>query len=266
MARRIFRILYGHRGIDINIGGHYKFRMSPDFIFRGWERFGDRHNWAFGKCIEACIGKSVFIDVGAHVGLYSLPASRVMAPGGKIFAFEASANNFNYLTQHIQYNGIKNIFPYQVAIGSTNQDSVIFYEDRTPSSALSSFAKGPKFDESMYEKMVVRQITLDQFCTDHLISPDVVKIDVEGAELLVLMGSLNILRQHKPTIFLSVHPTHLEALGQSTEELNATLKLLGYIPYEKDGNPATTLKSGEYICSTETGNGVSVTQTKAGHI
>ena len=82
-VRIIFSLIYGRRGYKIDIGGQGEFRMSPDLAFRGWERFGDRHNWAFAKCIDSCKGKSVFLDIGAHVGLYSLPASRALAAGGR---------------------------------------------------------------------------------------------------------------------------------------------------------------------------------------
>jgi len=81
-VRTVFSLIYGRRGYKIDIGGQGVFRMSLDLAFRGWERFGDRHNWGFAKCLDSCKGESVFLDVGAHVGPYSLPASRALVAGG----------------------------------------------------------------------------------------------------------------------------------------------------------------------------------------
>ena len=48
-VRRILRLAFGGTGYKINIGGHGVFRLSPDFAFRGWEDFGNRHNSGFAR-------------------------------------------------------------------------------------------------------------------------------------------------------------------------------------------------------------------------
>ena len=100
-VRGVLSAAFGGRGYQISIGGQGVFRLSPDFVFRGWEGFGTRHNSGFAQCIEACKGKSVFIDVGAHIGLHSLPASTSLRPGGRVIAFEPSESNYRYLLEHM---------------------------------------------------------------------------------------------------------------------------------------------------------------------
>ena len=253
-VRGILRLAFGSRGYKINIGGHGIFRLSPDFVFRGWEDFGNRHNSGFAQCIEACAGKASFLDVGAHVGLYSLPVSRVLAPGGRVYAFEPAEGSYRYLQRHITYNGVTNICPYQLVVGDMRKDSVPFYEHVVASSALSGLTKRIKRRTDRYVEKPRSQIALDDFCAEHRLAPDVIKIDVEGAELLVLRGAKSTLARHGPMLFLSVHPAHLEAMGQSTEELADLLRDMGYEILDTNRAPTASLGSGEYVCDAVTGS------------
>nr|WP_255509519.1 FkbM family methyltransferase [Halorubrum sp. GN11_10-6_MGM] len=70
-------------------------------------------------------------------------------------------------------------------------------------------------------------ITIDEFAERHL-SPSVVKIDVEGAELTVLDGMVDVLNQDGPDIYIEVHPQHLPIFDSSVEELISRLTEAGY--------------------------------------
>ena len=249
-ARRVLSVAFGRRGYKIDIGGQGTFRLSPDFVFRGWEEFGKRHNSGFARCIQACEGKRVFMDVGAHIGLYSLPVSRVLGPGGQVIAFEPSDGNYRYLLKHLAYNGIENIRAYQVVVGDTSQSAVRFYEHVDGSSGLGGLTKRAKrpADLESFIETERPQVTLDEFCTQNRLAPDVVKIDVEGAELLVLKGARRTLAKYQPLLFLSIHPAHLKTMGQSTEEVERLLRELGYEARDAADMPVDSLGSGEYMC------------------
>ncbi len=171
-----------------------------------------------------------------------------------MYAFEPAEGSYRYLQKHIAYNGITNIYPYQLVVGEMKNDSVPFYEHAVASSALSGLTKRMKRETDRYVERPRSQIALDDFCTEHRLAPDVIKIDVEGAELLVLRGARSTLAQHKPILFLSVHPTHLEAMGQSVEELAGLLRELGYEAHDADDTPTHRLGSGEYVCVAVGGN------------
>jgi FkbM family methyltransferase len=247
-VRVIYSLIYGRRGYKINIGGQGEFRMSPDLAFRGWERFGDRHNWAFARCIDSCKGESVFLDVGAHVGLYSLPVSRALAAGGRVFAFEPSRGSYGYLIKNVAYNGFTNIETYNLVVADSESPGVPFYERTDPDSATSGLTMRTKDSEERYVLTQVPKVSLDSFCDENHVAPDVIKIDTEGSELFVLKGARAVLARRRPLIFLSVHPSHLRSLGQSTEEVVALLSELGYEINDKSGGTVTSLGSGEYIC------------------
>lgn len=90
-------------------------------------------------------------------------------------------------------------------------------------------------------------MSLDKFCTRHALAPEIIKIDVEGAEMEVLLGVADILRQYRPTIFFSVHPTELGLPGHSVEELRAVMHELGYKCRNMEGTPVGTLGFAEYL-------------------
>jgi len=80
-------------------------------------------------------------------------------------------------------------------------------------------------------------MTLDAICNNF--SPDVIKIDVEGAELLVLRGAEELLARAAPTLVIAVHPEPMRAMGAGPADLIAFLKLRGFCGHHLDGRPAT---------------------------
>lgn len=76
----------------------------------------------------------------------------------------------------------------------------------------------------------IPQITLDDFCTRHMLIPDAITMDVEGSELRVLKGSERILRAHRPLVWVSVHREFMmRDYGQTPEEMYGFMDGLGYI-------------------------------------
>lgn len=165
-----------------------------------------------------------------------------------MFAFEPSQSNYGYLLRHLGYNNIENIHPYQVVVGDVNQEGVPFFEHVSGSSPLSGLTQRTKRASDKFIESPRTMISLDGFCSEHDLAPDVLKIDVEGAEMLVLRGAKKMLTRYRPLLYLSVHPSHLEALGQSVEELEDLLDELGYEARGADGKPANKLTPGEYVC------------------
>jgi hypothetical protein len=88
---------------------------------------------------------------------------------------------------------------------------------------------------------------LDNFCAQRGLKPDVIKIDVEGAEIGVLEGAATTIRENQPTIFLSVHPAQIEMLGGSMSKLAALIANMGYEVRDGDSEPVSQIASGEFL-------------------
>lgn len=154
----------------------------------------------------------VVLDVGAHVGYFSLIMARLVGPKGKVFSFEPRVLNRRFLETHIRLNGIRNVYVYPKCVG--DHVGEVMFETRTGSGTGHISNDG---------NTTVRMTTIDllvQF--GGIPSPDLIKIDVEGAEMRVLRGGLETIRNTLPTIILAVHSEGLEC------ECRRLLEPLGY--------------------------------------
>ncbi len=243
LYRRMFKPFLKN-GVNVNIGGTGRFRFDYIFAFSRFEEFGSKHNAGFSKWLNACRGKRTVLDVGAHIGLYSIPASTVVHKEGLIYAFEPSSANCVYLERHKRFNGIENIKVLSYLVGETASDNTEFYEAKDADAMNSVFVRK---NRNNYKKILKKQVSLDEFCIKNRIAPEVLKIDVEGAELGVLKGAKGIFTKYKPVVFLSVHPRTLSLIGQSAEDVLEQIRRLGYSIYGADGNETDIDRHNEYI-------------------
>ena len=138
---------------------------------------------------------AVVYDIGAHVGFYTLLASKLVGPRGKVLSFEPLPRNAHYLQEHLRLNSIENVTFIQSAI--SDKSGTAFFEEERSGYMGSLSSKGC--------------IEVKTDCLDELIArgdfpaPECMKIDVEGAELSVLKGAESILADNRPTIFLATH-------------------------------------------------------------
>lgn len=226
------------------IGSYGPFKLHPEFTFSNFENWGSKHNKGFKACIEACRDKQCVIDVGAHIGLVSLPASTVLHAKGKVYAFEPSTVNRDLLQFHVKKNSIKNIIVRPELIGEGDNAVRMLYEC-TVASGMNSVACPPK--KGNFTSTQCIQTSLDSFCDKGKMLPEVIKIDVEGAEIEVLKGAKHIINKCKPIIFLSIHPKHIVQLGHTLDELKKTIQSLQYEIKTMDGLLATAFHLDEYI-------------------
>ncbi len=227
-----------------SIGRYGPFLMNAEFAFSDFANWGGGHNRGFEACIEACRGRRCVLDVGAHIGLVTLPMSRVVAPGGCVYAFEPAATNRRFLREHLALNGIENVVVIESLVGQENRDAVAFFE-RCEATGMNSVVSMK--DHDVYHETHRPQITLDDFCRSGGLAPEVIKMDIEGAELDALKGSRETLERCRPLLFLSVHPAHLKQLGQSCEELARLIDELDYDCLDIDGHPVEGFRRDEYI-------------------
>ncbi len=226
------------------IGPYGPFLLQPEFAFSNFENWGGAHNSGFRECIEACRGADCVFDVGGHIGLVTLPMSRAVAPGGRVYTFEPASGNLQCLRRHIADNDIRNVEVIDTLVGRTEEDQVPFFEE-AGASGLNGFAV--KGDRSRFTKTSHSQISLDSFCERSNLCPQVIKIDVEGAEYQVLQGAAETMRRCRPRIYLSIHPAHLKLLGSSTDALVALIEAQGYLCREIDGSPVQSFRLDEYL-------------------
>jgi FkbM family methyltransferase len=137
-------------------------------------------------------GQTVY-DIGANAGYYSLIASRVLGPTGRVVAFEPSPRNLGFLHHHLSLNHNTNVKVLDIAV-SDSEGMTRFFVDNDPKLSRVMAAGN----------IVVRTTTLDRLMGE-LPLPDLIEMDIEGAEYSALLGAERLLRAASPVIFLSTH-------------------------------------------------------------
>ncbi|MBI1725713.1 MAG: FkbM family methyltransferase [Candidatus Rokubacteria bacterium] len=134
-------------------------------------------------------------DIGANVGLYTLPSARVVAPAGCVVAFEPMPRNLHFLRRHLALNGLAGVAVCEAAV-SDRAGTLRMKEGDSPS----EFHADPGGDWE------VTAITLDEWLSENeALPPDVVKIDVEGSDDAVLRGGARSFAKYRPPIYLALH-------------------------------------------------------------
>ncbi len=229
------------------IGPYGPFRFHPRFAFSAFHQWGKQHNAGFKACVEHCRNQHCILDIGAHIGLVSLPISQVIASKGTVYAFEPAHENRRYLKYHLKRNHINNVTVIPLLVGNINKEKVLFYE-LASDTGMNSVV--PMQHQGDFRQSTKQQITLDYFCQKYQLCPNVIKIDVEGYELAVLQGARQTLLCHQPTLYLSIHPSHLKALGHTISELIDLIHSLNYRITELDGTAIQSFSLSEISSTT----------------
>ena len=144
-------------------------------------------------------GGAVF-DVGANIGTYTLRYARIVGPKGRVVAFEPVPDNRRILSWNVNLNNLQNVTVRSEALGDFD------------GKARLNLSHGPSAESFIVEvrksgEIEVQVATLDSLKLDRL---DLVKIDVEGAELSVLRGAKSTLKNLRPRMQIEVHAHHDE--------------------------------------------------------
>jgi len=148
----------------------------------------------------------VFWDVGAHIGFFSILASRLVGRSGHVRAFEPFPPTRDRLVASIALNDAKNIIVDTCALAATAGQSVLYVHSRTLTSSLVR-------QDGDRTPLNVQCRTLDDIAKTAP-PPHLLKIDAEGADLEVLQGGLRLIADHRPIIIAEINSIDLQSAAQ----------------------------------------------------
>lgn len=184
------------------------------FLNKEWESHIAR------KIINELSINSVFVDVGANIGYFSLIAAKIVGPSGKVFSFEPLKRLVKQFSESADLNEFKCITIFTKAVGEQVGEAVIGTSvQNIGGSSLVSYDS-----QQNNERVIVT--TLDSELS-HLDKIDLIKIDVEGFEYSVLLGAAKIIQKFKPKILLEFSPSFYK-----NNEGSEILKLLENFDYK----------------------------------
>jgi FkbM family methyltransferase len=181
----------------------------------------------------------VFYDVGANLGFFSLLAAHLSGlEEGRVYAFEAAPDNAHAIRVNAALNAIDNVEVLAVAVSDRAGRGRLQVVDDQSWSKLVEYGEHP-FTERVID---VELVAIDDLLRDgRLPPPDVVKIDVEGAELAVLHGMADTIARHHPAIICELHDTHAEFVEFMDSCGYRLINLEGTIPVGEAGASAHAL-------------------------
>ena len=152
----------------------------------------------------------VVVDLGANIGYFSLLAAKLVGKKGKVYSFEPEPRNYNYLLKNIELNGYDNVFATQKAVGEEAGKVKLYicpydtgHHTINQYGGIKEYESVYKYDstEDKKEFVEVEKVSLDDFFKDRTQQIDVIKMDVEGAEMLALSGMNRIIKEKKKGAF-----------------------------------------------------------------
>lgn len=212
------------RGISLAKIQGIQMYINADYNLGGvlWLIIKDYEKWETELVKEIISEGMTVADIGANVGYYSLIAAKLVGNNGKVYAFEPEPENYELLVRNIEINGYTNVVPVNKAVSNECGKTKLFIN--RVSSSRHSFSQNNVTDEA--GSVEVEIITLDEFFKGEKV--DFIKMDVEGAEGLILDGARQILSQDRLTIIMEFWPTGLNNLGTDPLGLLCKLQKIGF--------------------------------------
>lgn len=237
---RVFKPLALFKGVSKQVRYKNKFRLQLDIA--DWIQqnlyFLDAYENTEIAFVERYLKPGdVFIDVGANIGLYSLVASDLVGPAGKVFAFEPLQKNHLALQKHLQLNNLQNVVLEKLAVSDRAGSIQLHLNEQDGNNGMAT-----AFSDTYTFSETVPMVALDEYFNDQPAQKvSLIKIDIEGGEFPALKGMKLLLQKHQPAILMEMDPKILAKTPFRTEDLEAFLANLGYRKYFI--KPAGTLTS-----------------------
>lgn len=178
------------------------------------------------------------LDIGANIGWFTLLAAKHVGSTGIIHAFEPRPTTYNMLAKTIALNGLRScVHLWEYALSDEAGELSINWGTNTDNPG-GAFVTRDGLRQPGIESARVRAVRLDDLLPD--IAPDIIKIDVEGAEPLVFAGAANALKRRKPVILSELYPDQLERVsGKTASQYIRQMEEYGYGCYLLDGSKPT---------------------------
>lgn len=183
-------------------------------------RFLDEEETFMSQILAELNMEDIFFDVGACIGLFSLHAAKRCK---HVFAFEPEPDFREHLEQNLRINNLRNVTALPYAIADRSKSFSLFTNGTA--------GKSPSLENDNFKnKVEVQARTLsDLVFRDHVPAPTIIKMDIEGAEILALKGMTELFSRNPPrSIFLELHPMLLTHFNSSAAEVLSLLEDVGY--------------------------------------
>jgi FkbM family methyltransferase len=164
---------------------------------------------------------SLVVDVGANVGFFTLRFAQWVGSDGCVIAIEPEVRNFDELNRRLKSAGVESdVETYQAVADHADGDVCLVINKDHPGDH--------KIGD---EGIAVSALAVDGLVMDQRLSVSLIKIDVQGAEMRVLLGAERCLMRYRPALFIEVDAGALARFGTSPAEIFGFLSNFDYVPH-----------------------------------
>ena len=224
------------RSIDVRFDTDQLIRIRPidrfgKCIYLG----GTSEPWLARLLDEFLKPGMTYFDIGAHIGQFTLIAAKRVGPTGAVHCFEAASWTYEQLADNITLNGHDNVHANHRAVFDEHTE-VELHTCVPGKEAFNSIGTPLRDDRQMMGVERVQTVVIDDYVREHNIDRiDLIKIDVEGAEVRALRGASDLLsRSDSPPVIFEVNEPVLRSLGESGRSLCELMTGFGYQLYRLD--------------------------------
>lgn len=225
--------------------------------FRDYATFTGHEEFTTEMFKSAVKEGDIVVDLGANIGYYTLLAAKLVGSKGKVYAFEPEPRNYDLLLRNIELNGYENIVPVQKAVSNAAGIVRFYLSDKDIGAHTLRKHRSDKryFNQNSFGKFIeVESISLDEFFKDEQHQIDVIKMDIEGAEMLALAGMDRVIRNSKNLkMCMEFYPSAITDMGHSPEELARKLlddyhfSMLAIYDSYKEEKPCVKINSADEL-------------------
>lgn len=192
--------------------GLFGYFTNDTYIGRAMDEFGEYSEIELSLLTRLVNTNACVVEVGANIGTHTVPLANRVGMGGRVFAFEAQRVIFNMMAGNCAFNGCLNVFAEHVALGDRAGWIGVPPVDYTREGnfgAVELAADKPQGEN-------VRLAMLDSY----MLTPQLIKIDVEGMEQAVIEGAVKTIKRSRPFLYVeNDRPAKSERLIHAIQKL-----------------------------------------------
>ena len=210
--------------------GDFFFEVDPRdrIIAKKLELYGSYERCVGSLLLSLAVPGTSVVDVGANIGLHSIPLSRRVGASGQVVAFEPDPQNHDILVRNIRSNNITNISTYKVGL-SSEASTALLYQSSINRGGLSLHKENVVHNGEELKPVKIKLMIADEYLRNISPAISLIKIDVEGAEPMVIRGMRDTLRRHTDaSIVFEFCPQYIENFGIKPLEFLHDLNVEGF--------------------------------------
>ena len=168
------------------------------------------------------------IDIGAHVGYYTLLMAQLVGENGKVYSFEPDPVNFQLLKKSVEINGFENVVLIQKAVSNITDKVKLFLGN--DDSAINRIYDAKLGDTK--ESIDVESVTIDEYFKENDELVNFIKIDSEGSEVKIINGMKQFLSRNQELVMMTeFFPFLIKKSGDEPNQYLKSLEEFGFSLY-----------------------------------